>query len=86
MARTAGDGSAGVDRQLRAQLLSPFLRQTLRAFISSENAGDLAVLRDLVTSGRLTPVVDATYPLSDVRAAIEHLCSGRACGKVALTT
>ena len=76
----------GVDRQLRVQLLSPFLRQTLRAFISSENAGDLAVLKDLVTSGRVTPVVDATYPLSDVRAAIEHLCSGRACGKVALTT
>ena len=75
----------GADRQVRALVLSPFLRQTLRTFVSSANGRDLAVLRDLVVSGRVRPVVDTTYPLGDAGAAVQHVSSGRARGKVALT-
>lgn len=75
----------GVDRQLRALLLSPFLGQSLRTFVSSANARDLAVLKELITSGRVTPAVDVTFPLGDARVAVEYVGSGRARGKVALT-
>jgi NADPH:quinone reductase-like Zn-dependent oxidoreductase len=75
----------GVDRQLRALLLSPFLRQTLCTFISAENDRDLAVLRDFMASKQLTPSIDTTYELGDARAAVEHVSAGRARGKVALT-
>ena len=75
----------GVDRQLRALLLSPFVRQSLGSFISSENAGDLAVLADMITDGRLRPALESTFPLADAAAAIDHVSSGQARGKVALT-
>ncbi len=75
----------GVDRQLRAMLLSPFVRQKLGTFISSENARDLEVLAGLIRSGRLSPAVDTTYALADAPAAVERLSAGRARGKIALT-
>lgn len=75
----------GVDRQLRALLLSPFVRQSLGTFISSENAGDLAVLADMAACGSLLPAVETTFSLADAPAAIAHVSSGHARGKVALT-
>ena len=75
----------GVDRQLRALLLSPFVRQSLGTFISSENAGDLAVLADMAACGSLLPAVQTTFSLADAPAAIAHVSSGHARGKVALT-
>jgi NADPH:quinone reductase-like Zn-dependent oxidoreductase len=75
----------GVDRQVRALLLSPFVSQRLGTFVASENAEDLVTLRQLIDSGRLGPAVDRSYPLSDVAAAIRHLLDGRARGKIAIT-
>jgi NADPH:quinone reductase-like Zn-dependent oxidoreductase len=72
----------GLDRQLRAHLLSLLVRQKLGTFIASENRTDLAALAELVESGALTPAIDRTYPLSDTAAAIRHVQDGRACGKV----
>ena len=74
----------GTDRQLRAHLLSPFVTQTLGTFIASENAADLTALRDLIESGRLTPVVDRLYPLAETPAAIKRLQEGRARGKIVI--
>lgn len=82
---TDGHWFGGVDRQLRARLLSPFVRQTMRTFVASENAEDLAVLRDMIDAGRVTPAIDRTYPLAEVPAAIRHLLHGRARGKVVVT-
>ena len=81
---TDGRWLGGTDRQIRARLLSPFLSQTLRTFLTSENAGDLAVLRDFLDAGKATPVIDRTYPLSEVPAAIRHLLDGRARGKIVI--
>ena len=54
----------GTGRQLRALLLSPLVSQKLGTFIASENSADLTVLRDLIESGKITPAIDRTYPLS----------------------
>jgi NADPH:quinone reductase-like Zn-dependent oxidoreductase len=81
---TAGRWLGGSDRQIRAMLLSLFVSQTLGTFISSENAPDLTVLRELIESGQVTAAVDRTYPLSDVAAAIDYLTDGQARGKVAI--
>ena len=82
---TDGRWLGGIDRSLRAMLLSPLVSQKLGTFISSENADDLMVLRDLVEAGKIMPVVDRTYPLSDVPAAIRHLVGGHARGKLVIT-
>jgi NADPH:quinone reductase-like Zn-dependent oxidoreductase len=74
----------GNDRQIRAHLLSPLVSQKLGTFISSENAEDLTALRDLVESGKVAPVIDRTYPLSEAAAAIRHVIDGRARGKVVI--
>lgn len=79
---TSGRWLGGAGRQLRAALLSPFVRQQLIGFTASENSADLDVLRDLVESGQVRPAVDRTYALEDAAAAIDHVTRGHARGKV----
>jgi NADPH:quinone reductase-like Zn-dependent oxidoreductase len=74
-----------VDRLLRAHLLFPFVSQKLGTFVSSENYEDLIVLKELIESGQVTPVIDRTYPLAESPEAIRHLEEGRARGKVVIT-
>ncbi|MCW2761654.1 MAG: NAD(P)-dependent alcohol dehydrogenase [Marmoricola sp.] len=81
---TGGRWLDGLDRQFRAVLLSPFISQQLGFFITSENAGDLVTLRELIESGQVTPLVDRTYPLSRTPAAVRYLQDGRARGKVVI--
>jgi NADPH:quinone reductase-like Zn-dependent oxidoreductase len=45
-------------------------------FVCSENNEDLLVLTALIESGKITPVIDKTYPLSEVPAAIRYLKDG----------
>jgi NADPH:quinone reductase-like Zn-dependent oxidoreductase len=84
-----GDGGGrwlgGIDRQLRAQLLSPFVRQKLGTFISKERNEDLEALREFLEAGTITPVVERTFPLSEVPEAIRFLRAGRVRGKVVIT-
>jgi NADPH:quinone reductase-like Zn-dependent oxidoreductase len=82
---TAGRWLGGSDRQIRALLLSPFVGQKLRTFICSENHDDLAVLTGLIESGKVVPVIDRTYPLSEVPKAVQYLEEGHARGKVVIT-
>jgi NADPH:quinone reductase-like Zn-dependent oxidoreductase len=81
---TGGRWLGGLDRQLRALLLSPFVGQKLATFIATENAEDLVVLAELIESGKVTPVIERTYPLSEVPAAIRHMQEGHARGKVVI--
>jgi NADPH:quinone reductase-like Zn-dependent oxidoreductase len=80
-----GDFLGGIERNLRAALLSPFVGQKLRAFVSRLRRDDLVALRDLVESGALAPAVDRTYPLGQAAAAVGHVAAGRARGKVVLS-
>ena len=75
----------GIDRQLRAMMLSPFVGQKLGTFISKENHEDMLALKELIESGKVTPVIDRTYPLADVPEAIRYLEEGHAQGKVVIT-
>ena len=82
---TDGRLLGGSSRQLRAQLLSPFIRQKLSTFVASEKAADLIALRDLIDAGKLTPAIERTYPLAEAPAAIRHLLDGRARGKLVIS-
>ncbi|MFF0033415.1 NAD(P)-dependent alcohol dehydrogenase [Streptomyces avermitilis] len=82
---TNGAWLGGTDRQLRAQMLSPFTGQHLGTFISSEGADGLRDLTALIDAGALSPVVDRVYPLTKTAAAVRHLLDGRVTGKLALT-
>ncbi|GAA2111895.1 NAD(P)-dependent alcohol dehydrogenase [Microlunatus panaciterrae] len=72
-------------RSLRAVALSPFVRQRLRMVVSATKAEDLQTLNDLIEDGKITPVVDRTYPLSEAADAIRRLHSGEARGKIVIT-
>jgi NADPH:quinone reductase-like Zn-dependent oxidoreductase len=86
---TGGEGGGrwlgGTDRQLRALILSRFVDQKLGTFISKENHEDLLVLKELIESGKVTPVIDRTYPLAEASEAIRYLEEGYAQGKVVIT-
>ena len=75
----------GFDRNLRAPMLSPFVSQKLCMLASKEKGEDLFVLTDLIENGKITPVIDATYSLSEVPEAIRHLEEGHARGKIVIT-
>jgi NADPH:quinone reductase-like Zn-dependent oxidoreductase len=75
----------GTDRQVRAMLLSPFVGQKLGTFVNKENHEDLIVLKDLIESGKITPVIDRTYPLAEVPDAIRYPEEGHVRGKVVIT-
>jgi NADPH:quinone reductase-like Zn-dependent oxidoreductase len=74
----------GSDRQLRAMMLSPFVGQKLLAFVSPEIHEDMMALKELIETGKVTPVIDRTYPLSEVPKAIRYLEEGHARGKVVI--
>jgi NADPH:quinone reductase-like Zn-dependent oxidoreductase len=75
----------GTDRQLRAYMLSPFVGQKLGTFISSENAEYMIVLKELIEAGKVTPVIDRTYPLNEAPQAIRYLIDGHTRGKIAIS-
>lgn len=82
---TDGRWLGGFDRNIRGLLLSPFVGQKLGAIVNSENHKDMIVLKELIEAGKITPVIDRTYPLGEVPEAIRYLKAGHARGKVAIT-
>ena len=66
-------------------MLSPLVSQKLGTFVNKENHEDLLVLKELIEAGKVTPVIDRTYPLSEVPEAIRYLEEGHARGKVVIT-
>ena len=66
--------------------LSLFRRQLPKLSMTTPSKEDsMAVLRDLLESGKLTPVVDRTYPLDQVAEAIRYLTEGTANGRIVIT-
>jgi len=65
--------------------VSRFVSHKLRPFLLSPKLEDLVVLKELVEAGKITPVIDRTYPLSETPQAIAHVGGGHARGKVAIT-
>jgi NADPH:quinone reductase-like Zn-dependent oxidoreductase len=82
-----GEGArwTGVGRQLRALALSVLIRQRLTMFVSRHRQADLDTLRQLIETGKVTPVIGRTYPLAEAPQAIRELHAGHARGKIVIT-
>ncbi len=72
-------------RVIHTLLLSPFISQKMGMMMADPSQKDLAILGDLVQTGKVKPVIDRTYKLSEVPAAIAYLEEGHARGKVVIT-
>jgi NADPH:quinone reductase-like Zn-dependent oxidoreductase len=72
-------------RTARMALLSPAVSQRMTFFLAHQNNDDLVILRDLLQTRKVTPVIDRTYPLSEAAEAIRYLEQGHARGKVVIT-
>jgi NADPH:quinone reductase-like Zn-dependent oxidoreductase len=74
---------------LQGMLLGPLLSligsKKMRFFIAKINKKDLVLLKDLLEAGKVVPVIDRRYPLSEVAEAIRYLEEGHARGKVVMT-
>ena len=75
----------GIGRQIRAHVLSPFVGQKLGTFVAKENAPDLLTLNELIESGKVTPIIDRTFPLRETPEAIRYLEAGHARGQIAIS-
>src|ERR1700712_2350419 len=80
-----GNLTGGIDRQLRALILTRFVGQRLTGLASKERATDLKILADHIAAGAGIPSIDCTFPLDQVPTAMRHLAAGNVKGKVAIT-
>src|SRR3712207_34003 len=71
---------AGGGRVISAHVLSRFVSQSLRPFLVSPKFEDLLVLKELIEASKMMPVIDRTYPLSELPEAIGHVGGGHARG------
>ena len=69
---------------IKAMLYSPFVSQRFTFLLAELNKDDLVILGQLMQAGKLTPVIDRTYPLREVPAAMAYLEDGHARGKVVI--
>jgi NADPH:quinone reductase-like Zn-dependent oxidoreductase len=70
---------------IRGALVSRFIRQRLVVLQAKQSKGNLAALRDLIESGKVTPVIDRSYPLAEAADAIRYLEGEHARAKVVIT-
>ena len=70
---------------MSAKVLSRFASQSLRTFIVAQKLEYLVALKDLIEAGKVTPVIDRTYPLGETGAALGHVGEGHARGTVVIT-
>ena len=75
----------GTSRTLRAVVTSPFVGQRLRSFFSKPKREDLVVLKELIEAGKVTPVIDRTFPLNAAPEAIRHVGERSTQGKTVIT-
>jgi NADPH:quinone reductase-like Zn-dependent oxidoreductase len=80
-----GRWTGGFGRGFRAAALSLFVRQQLGMLVATERGDDLRTLSELMEEGKVTPVVDRTYPPPDAPAALRYLKTGHVGGKLVVT-
>ena len=79
---SGGDWLGPLMRPISALMLSPFVGQEFGMLLAQMRQDDLATLGDLMRSGKMTPVIDRRYSLSEVPAAIQYSEEGHARGKI----
>lgn len=81
-----GSGLLGpLGHLLKALFMSPFVSQKVVSLDMKKNKSDLLFLKELIEAGKITPVIDRSYPLSKVPESIQYLEKGHARGKVVIT-
>jgi NADPH:quinone reductase-like Zn-dependent oxidoreductase len=72
-------------RLIGALVLSLFVSQKLVTFIAKSNKEDLTIIGELMATGKVTPIIDRCYRLSEAAEALRYLKDGHARGKVVIT-
>jgi NADPH:quinone reductase-like Zn-dependent oxidoreductase len=78
-------GHAGTGYVVKAFVLSLLMRQHAGMFVAIPKTEDLVALKDLISSSKVIPVIDKTYPLDEVPEAFRYLDQGHARGKIVIT-
>ncbi|MGC2621519.1 MAG: NAD(P)-dependent alcohol dehydrogenase, partial [Acidobacteriaceae bacterium] len=81
----SGKWVAPMDRAFSARVLNRFVTQRLQFMVAKASQPDLNLLADWIATGKVTPVIDRTYPLPQVPDAIRYIEEGHARGKVVIT-
>jgi NADPH:quinone reductase-like Zn-dependent oxidoreductase len=82
---TPGNWGAFLLTPIEGLMLSPFVSQKFRMILAELNQDDVAALAALLASGKVMPVIDRRYPMSETAEALRYLEAGHARGKVVLT-
>jgi NADPH:quinone reductase-like Zn-dependent oxidoreductase len=72
-------------RIINVMVRARVLRQRVKFYVAQTNLEDLAYLKDLIEAGKLRPMIDRTYPLSEAREAVRYVGTGQARAKVVIT-
>lgn len=82
-----GGGHAGgkLTRTLRTMLVSIVVKQQASPTIKTQNHDDLVALRGLIEAGKVSPVIDGTYPLDQTPRAIERVAAGHTRGTIVIS-
>jgi NADPH:quinone reductase-like Zn-dependent oxidoreductase len=70
---------------IKALLMSPFVEQEIVMILAQLRNDDLAILAELMQAGKVTPVIDRRYKLSEVQEAIRYSEEGHARGKIIIS-
>lgn len=82
---SGGRWTGTMGRIVKANLMSLFVSQRLHPFVSAVRKQDLLALKELIETGRVTPVIDKTYSLSEAPEALRYLEEGHTRGKAVIT-
>jgi NADPH:quinone reductase-like Zn-dependent oxidoreductase len=83
---SGGSLTGSIDRQLRARVMSLFIRQRLTSLLVRQRSSDLETLTVFIEAGTVVPAVDRTFSLDQVPDAMRYLQAGNARGKIAIRT
>jgi NADPH:quinone reductase-like Zn-dependent oxidoreductase len=78
-------GHSGMTYVFKAFLLAPLMRQQDKPLTTTPNGKDLAALAEMIAAGKITPVIDRTYPFAEIPAALGYAAQGHVRGKVVIT-
>jgi NADPH:quinone reductase-like Zn-dependent oxidoreductase len=80
-----GHANGKLGRTVRTMLVSMVVRQQAGPTVKTQNRDDLLALSRLIDAGKVSPVIDRTYPLTDTARAIGHVATGHARGTVVIS-
>ncbi|MEQ9569169.1 MAG: NAD(P)-dependent alcohol dehydrogenase, partial [Longimicrobiales bacterium] len=83
---TGGRWTMGFERTIGGMLLAPLVRHRIVGLLAKTNQADLETLADLMVEGKLSPVVQESFPLSRAAAAVEVVGAGHRAGTIVLRT